>query len=475
MWCTLKLNSPCICQLCRFDPYVLIANVLQELGFTVMLKINADQRSMKESIRRFGKKLRSGGVGLFYFAGHGIQVKGYNFLIPIGADIESEADVEYEAIDAGRVLAQMENAENDLNIIILDACRDNPFARNFRSSSSGLAKMDAPRGSILAYATAPGAVASDGPGRNGLYTSKLLKYMSKYGLKIEGMFKQVRVAVMRESENKQVPWEVSSLTGDFYFKPERGLTVVKPSSMKIEDSAVVDQKKAQLEQKRKDLERLKMEIELKKLEAERQKLEAIKKEISSSESKVITEKKHEIVFEKERYKVEKKPIKKSKSKVNLNNKSAALFGLSLDSEMDIGLRGKYFGEVVGIGISYFRSTKSWPSLYYSVYSGEADIYDFGTLDIAFRFGKHSRILQYAFLSGGFVTLKAITVERSYAYGCGFGMFNFFKDLPSIGVGIEVRYLRTTDIAFMSPGDNRYEYQNDFQNIFQGFLSLCYAW
>ena len=189
-----------------------IANALQELGFTVMLKINADQRSMKESIRRFGKKLRSGGVGLFYFAGHGIQVKGYNFLIPIDADIESEADVEYEAIDAGRVLAQMENAENDLNIIILDACRDNPFARNFRSSSSGLAKMDAPRGSILAYATAPGAVASDGPGRNGLYTSKLLKYMSKHGLKIEGMFKQVRVAVMRESENKQVPWEVSSLT-----------------------------------------------------------------------------------------------------------------------------------------------------------------------------------------------------------------------------------------------------------------------
>ena len=147
-----------------------MAVVLRKLGFSVQLKINADQRSMEDSIRTFGKELRSGGIGLFYYAGHGLQVDGRNYLIPIGADVESEADVKYEAVDAGRVLAQMEDAENSMNIIILDACRNNPFARSFRSSQKGLAKMDAPVGSILAYSTAPGSVAADGSGRNGLYT-----------------------------------------------------------------------------------------------------------------------------------------------------------------------------------------------------------------------------------------------------------------------------------------------------------------
>jgi len=132
-----------------------MATALKKLGFSVRLKINANQRSMENSIRAFGKELRSGGVGLFYYAGHGIQVHGRNYLIPIVADIESEADVKYESVDAGRVLSQMNEAENGLNIIILDACRDNPYARSFRSSEKGLAKMDAPTGSILAYATAP--------------------------------------------------------------------------------------------------------------------------------------------------------------------------------------------------------------------------------------------------------------------------------------------------------------------------------
>ena len=132
-----------------------MAAALKKLGFSVRLKINADQRSMERSIREFGKDLRSGSIGLFYFAGHGLQVHGRNYLIPIGADVGSEADIKYEAVDAGRVLSQMYEAENGLNIIILDACRDNPYARSFRSSEKGLAKMDAPTGSILAYATAP--------------------------------------------------------------------------------------------------------------------------------------------------------------------------------------------------------------------------------------------------------------------------------------------------------------------------------
>lgn len=208
-----------------------IADALIKLSFSVVLKINADQRAMEDSIRAFGKKLRYGGVGLFYFAGHGLQVEGRNYLIPVGSDIESEADIKYEAVDAGRVLAQMEEAENGLNIIILDACRDNPFARSFRSSDRGLAKMDAPTGSILAYSTAPGSVAADGVGRNGLYTSMLLEHMMTPGHTIERIFKNVRIAVMKDSGERQVPWESSSLTGDFYFYPKkRGIAVVDRSS-----------------------------------------------------------------------------------------------------------------------------------------------------------------------------------------------------------------------------------------------------
>ena len=202
-----------------------MAAALEKLGFSVMLKINADQRSMEDAIRTFGKDLRSGGVGLFYFAGHGLQFHGQNYLIPIGAEIESEADVKYESVDAGRVLSQMYEAQNGLNIIVLDACRDNPYARSFRSTEKGLAKMDAPTGSILAYATAPGSVAADGVGRNGLYTSKLLKHMMTPGLAIEKVLKNVRIEVMKESGMRQVPWESSSLTGDFYFNTKRGIIV----------------------------------------------------------------------------------------------------------------------------------------------------------------------------------------------------------------------------------------------------------
>ena len=218
-----------------------IADALGKLGFAVSLKTDANQRSMKRAIRAFGKQLRKGGVGLFYFAGHGVQVRGINYLIPIGAQIESEADVEYEAVDAGRVLAQMDTAGNSLNVIILDACRDNPFARSFRTVNRGLAKMDAPTGSILAYATAPGSIASDGPGRNGLYTSALLKHIMTSGVKIEDVFKQVRIEVVGASGKKQVPWESSSLTGDFYFNAVRGINVVKhpkPESPKLPQGVV---------------------------------------------------------------------------------------------------------------------------------------------------------------------------------------------------------------------------------------------
>ena len=162
-----------------------MAATLKNLGFKVILKKNADQRTMEDTIRYFGKQLRNGGIGLFYFAGHGVQVGGRNYLMPIDARIESESDVKYEAVDAGRVLGKMEDAENQLNIVILDACRNNPYARAFRSNQSGLARMDAPTGSLIAYSTAPGEVAADGPERNGIFTKHLIQHMMTPNLSIE--------------------------------------------------------------------------------------------------------------------------------------------------------------------------------------------------------------------------------------------------------------------------------------------------
>lgn len=194
-----------------------MAQVLRELDFDVTYGENLSQNEMKRSIRSFGDKIRNGGVGLFYYAGHGIQVDGVNYLIPIGATITKEEEVEYESVDVGFVLAQMKNARNRLNIVILDACRNNPFARSFRSTQSGLASIDAPSGTLIAYATAPGSVASDGQRRNGLYTEELLKQIRVPSLNIEQVFKQVRLAVRDQTQSKQIPWESSSLIGDFYF------------------------------------------------------------------------------------------------------------------------------------------------------------------------------------------------------------------------------------------------------------------
>ncbi|MEZ5428579.1 MAG: caspase domain-containing protein [Pyrinomonadaceae bacterium] len=195
-----------------------IAAALRDTGFEVIYKTNLNQTEMKRAIREFGTKLRTkGGVGLFYFAGHGIQVNGTNYLVPISATFNSEEEVEYEAVDAGFVLAQMEASQNPMNIVILDACRNNPFSRSFRSQSQGLAQMDAPSGTIIAYATAPGSVASDGPGRNGLYTQELLKNIRTSNLGIEEVFKRVRISVLSSTEGKQTPWESSSLTGSFRF------------------------------------------------------------------------------------------------------------------------------------------------------------------------------------------------------------------------------------------------------------------
>jgi uncharacterized caspase-like protein len=203
-----------------------MASVLKQKGFSVILLTNATQRQMEKAIGQFGKQLRNAGVGLFFYGGHGMQVDGINYLIPIEANIEAESDIKYESVNANRILSKMQEAENSLNMVFLDACRNNPFARSFRSPNKGLATMDAPSGSLLAFATAPGKTAADGDGRNGLFTSQLLIHMQTPGLPLTKMMMEVRKGVLRESEDKQTPWDVSSLTGDFYFSGEGKITQV---------------------------------------------------------------------------------------------------------------------------------------------------------------------------------------------------------------------------------------------------------
>lgn len=216
-----------------------MAAALRNLGFKVILKKNADRRTMEDTIRFFGKQLRNGGIGLFYFAGHGVQVEGRNYLMPVDARIESESDVRYEAVDAGRVLGKMEDAENQLNIVILDACRNNPYARAFRLDQSGLARMDAPTGSLIAYSTAPGEVAADGTERNGIFTKHLIQHMITPNLSIEQVLKRVRIDVARQTNGRQIPWESSSLMGDFYFNPSKASEAVQSS---VSGSSAADEK-----------------------------------------------------------------------------------------------------------------------------------------------------------------------------------------------------------------------------------------
>lgn len=194
-----------------------MAQKLSELGFEVLKYTNVNRHSMRMAIRDFGNRLKNADVGLFYFAGHGIQINGINYLVPLEADVTSSDEVQDESIDASAVLRKMESAGNKVNIVILDACRNNPFPSSFRSIDRGLARMDGPVGSFIAYATSPGSVAADGDGRNGLYTQYLLSALSQPGLSIEQVFKQVRNRVVHATNGKQTPWESSSLMGEFAF------------------------------------------------------------------------------------------------------------------------------------------------------------------------------------------------------------------------------------------------------------------
>jgi tetratricopeptide (TPR) repeat protein len=203
---------------------------LKELRFEVILLKDSSKRQMDDALDQFSTRINQGYVGLFYYAGHGVQVEGENYLIPVNAQIKAEKDVEYESIPLGKILGRMESAGNRINLVILDACRDNPFRKFSRSSSRGLTTpVQTASGTLIAFATAPGKVASDGIGRNGLFTSYLLKYIKTPNLDVDLMLRQVRSNVAKDTKNYQVPWNSSSLTGEFAFNQKAETTTPKPS------------------------------------------------------------------------------------------------------------------------------------------------------------------------------------------------------------------------------------------------------
>lgn len=213
-----------------------IAAALRTSGFEVLLHENVGRARFPDVVGQFGERLSDGATGLFYFAGHGLQVQGRNYLVPVDAAITSEQRVRLEAMDVEAVLEQMHAARTRVSLVILDACRNNPFERRFRSSSGGLAQMNAPEGTLIAYATAPGSVAADGSGANGLYTEELLRAIREPGRKVEDVFKSVRAGVARRSNGAQIPWESSSLVGDFYFRETRPTAAAGPSPLSAQQA-----------------------------------------------------------------------------------------------------------------------------------------------------------------------------------------------------------------------------------------------
>ena len=201
-----------------------VAAALERLGFDVLRSIDLSHSGMRDIIRTFSQKVNGADVALVFYAGHGLQVSGKNYLLPVDAQIETQADLEFGSIDLNLLLSFMEG-QAKTSIVFLDACRDNPLgsrlSRGTRSASvgRGLAQVDTGVGTLIAFATQPGNVALDGDGRNSPFTSALLTIMERPGLPLSEVMISVRNEVLKSTAGKQVPWEHSSLTGQFYFKP----------------------------------------------------------------------------------------------------------------------------------------------------------------------------------------------------------------------------------------------------------------
>jgi hypothetical protein len=206
-----------------------MGDTLRGLGFDVVQLHDGTRAQMAEAVQKVREALRGKqGIGMLYYAGHGLQLDWRNYMVPVDAKLKAAADVPPQTVEVGAVIEAFKTAGNRMNILVLDACRDNPFSD--ASTAKGLAQLDAPPGTILAYATAPGNVAEDGRGSNGLYTQFLLQELVKPQSKIEDVFKRTRFEVRRASKGRQIPWESTSLEEDFMFNAGKVVVAPKPDN-----------------------------------------------------------------------------------------------------------------------------------------------------------------------------------------------------------------------------------------------------
>jgi uncharacterized caspase-like protein len=226
---------------------------LRSVGFDVVTVRDAEYQLMSRAIREFGDRATGAEVALFFYAGHGLQVSGHNFLLPVNAQIDELGDLRYEAFTLSLVLAELEDADPGLSVVVLDACRNNPITRQLARQSEvlgrsagvneGLARTEAATGTLIAYATAPGELALDGDGRHSPFTEALTRWVVEPDLEVGLMFRRVRETVVEMTEGAQVPWVEESILGEFYFNPGSGgqapQTVAAPGAAGAPSAEVV--------------------------------------------------------------------------------------------------------------------------------------------------------------------------------------------------------------------------------------------
>jgi hypothetical protein len=251
---------------------------LKKLGFDVIFLKNASYESMETGIKKFKKKLGNDVIGLFYFSGHGVQYEGMNYMIPADISEPTISKIKYRSIPIEYVLSNMEETNNQVNIIILDACRNNPFKNGTRAVRKGLAQIKAPSGSLIAYATSPGEVAEDGVGRNSPYTKYLKKFILEPNLFIERVFKKVLISVKKETKERQTPWVSTSLSEDIILnkkdKEERKGKEKEPSDEEEKQHKEQEKQRKEQERQRKEQERQRKKQEKQRKEQEKKRKEA---------------------------------------------------------------------------------------------------------------------------------------------------------------------------------------------------------
>lgn len=241
----------------------LIAQTLKQVGFELHgggAQTDLSRAALDQAIESFGDSLRAGDVALFYYSGHGLQVAGENYLVPIDAEIKKESEVRVKTVPINLLFAKLEGA-NAVNIVILDACRNNPFVRSYRSAGNGLAQVNAPAGTIVAFSTSPGQVAEDGSGEHSTYTAALSKALTEPGLLIEEVFKRVRKEVSAKTKGTQMPWENTSLTGNFRFI-EGDILLLKKAELAAAEGSQQQQDKELAEIARREAEIARIDAEI---------------------------------------------------------------------------------------------------------------------------------------------------------------------------------------------------------------------